>query len=321
MKKSIFIAVVLICFASLAFSQAVNNDQEHSTKVIPMPLPEWAPPVGELVPETSVVSYDIKTGIETEEEIEVTTTIPFDFVPGFEGTAPLGNGGLNYRSGADNYGGLSRVYTPEDWPYRANCKIFMTFPSGWTYEGSAVLIDNDHVLTAGHCVYYHGDGGWATAVEVIPGYESGWEPYGSAWASILYTWSGWTQNANLDHDMGVIKLNTAIGNTTGYYGYGYTDNMSYYKTGQFYNPGYPASYPYSGNYMYLWGGSFDDTSTYVLYFDREAYGGQSGSGHTTPHSGSYYSVAVLSHGTSYWTGNTRMTSSKHTTIQGWLAKD
>jgi len=211
------------------------------------------------------------------------------------------------------------VKHPENYPFRVNCKIYITFPNGLRYQGSAVLIDDNFALTAGHCVYSHSDGGWATAVEVIPGYDNGWRPYGTAWATVLYSWTGWTQNGDFDHDMGLVKLDSSIGYQTGWYGYGYTTNNNYYFNALFYNPGFPAENPYSGQFMYFWYGDFDLVLTYILYFNSLAYGGQSGSGVASFYLGDPYVSAVLSHTLIWMTGDTRMTPAKFDQIKNWIS--
>ncbi len=320
MRKSLFILLIVVLFsATIAVSGSVINPSLNHDQAVPMPLPQPKAPLGPPISENKVVTYDIATGVETNWTVSADDISEYAFTKGFRGDTPTnGSSGFDDEGIIDNYGSLTRVNNPEDYPYRVNCKIYMTFPNGWTYLASAVLIDDNHALTAGHCVYSQGDGGWATSIEVIPAYDNGSEPYGSAWATNLLSWSGWVYNEDFNDDMGVIRLNTNIGNSTGWYGYGYTSHDSWYQTYTSHNPGYPASYPYSGEYMYYWYGTFDDVDTYIVYFDREAYGGQSGSGATVVYNGNPYTVAVLSHGNYWWTGDTRMTGTKYGQIQDWI---
>lgn len=120
--------------------------------------------------------------------------------------------------GADN---RIRVNNTSQYPYSTIVKLYMKFPNGGRYEGSGSLIGNNTVLTAGHCVYSKNLGGWATTVEVAPGMNEGYRPFGTAYSNKMYTTSGWFNssggNSNV-HDVGVIKLDREIGKSTGYLG-------------------------------------------------------------------------------------------------------
>jgi len=50
-----------------------------------------------------------------------------------------------------------RITPTTSYPWRTIVKLRMEFPSGY-YMGTGFLIDGDHVLTAGHCVYDRGLG-------------------------------------------------------------------------------------------------------------------------------------------------------------------
>ncbi len=325
MRKLIVLAFSLcLCIAAPALCQ--NDPGQGHENAIPLPIPEWHPPLGPPAPEELIVSYDIATGVETERFLPVENAPEQDAVPGSAGLAFFfdDSNGLNNVSfqspiSTTDFGPLYLINNPQNYPLCVNCKLYITFPNGLTYHGSAVLIDDNFVLTAGHCVHSQDDGGWATSVEVIPAYDNGSKPYGSAWATNLYSWTGWTQNEDFDHDMGAIRLNTSVGYSTGWYGYGYTNNLNFYENYRFYNPGYPAEWPYNGLFMYYWYGTFDDANTYILYFNSLAYGGQSGSGATVIYSGGYYVGAVVSHKTWSRTGDTRITPTKFGHIQNWIA--
>jgi len=243
-------------------------------------------------------------------------------------------GGLGARSdlslAADsvvprNFTNLSLITNPEDYPWRVNVKLSMTFPSG-NYVGSGVLIDPEHVLTAGHCVYYKG--AWATSITVVPAYDNGTEPYGSATATQLYSWTEWTANGSFDDDMGVIDLDRPVGALTGWHGYGYADSPSFYTGNTFYNPGYPAEAPYNGQDMYYWYGNFDSTDSLLGFWygnevsiNKLSYGGQSGSGAYYIDGGNRYVCAVLSNGNSSWTNFPRITSAKFDQIGSFISGD
>ena len=177
-------------------------------------------------------------------------------------------------------------------------KLLIRWGSTW-YEGSGVLIDPLHVLTSGSCVHQGSGGSWADEIIVVPGYEDGSAPYGTAKEVNLYSWTGWINYGDFNYDMGLIELDRPIGALTGWHGYGYNTACSFYTdpSRTWYNVSYPAESPYSGEYMYWWWGYFDDCETYGAWFNNRSYDGQSGSGVYHIDSGDRYVYLVLSAGT------------------------
>jgi len=98
------------------------------------------------------------------------------------------------------------VFPPDDrvqitsttsYPWRTVVKLFMTHPSGQTSGCSGAIIDDFHVLTAGHCVYFHDEDGWAydswyDTIRVVPGLDDDYMPYYYAWATNGRTYTDWT---------------------------------------------------------------------------------------------------------------------------------
>jgi V8-like Glu-specific endopeptidase len=104
----------------------------------------------------------------------------------------------------------------------------------YTLRGSGAMVSRYQTLTAGHVLYDMNPktpvSGWATWVQVFPGYHAGVNSsYGSAWSTRLHVPTAWT-TGNTNADLGVITLNKNIGNRTGYFGYGYL-NDTYLKKG------------------------------------------------------------------------------------------
>lgn len=154
---------------------------------------------------------------------------------------------------------------------------------------SGTLIDPKHVLTAGHCVFAWDDGqghdieDWAVSVTVFPGYETGEAPWGSAVASQLHSWTGWTEDEDYDSDIAVIDLNEPIGAITGWRGLGTTSDCDYFEGASWTKYSYPGEI-YSGELMYLQAGTYDGCETNaggwygeLVDYDTAPYKGQSGS--------------------------------------------
>ncbi len=226
-----------------------------------------------------------------------------------------------------NFSALALISNPENYPWCVNCKLYIEFPP-YLYVASGVLIDPTHVITAGHNVHEGGGGSWASGILVVPAYKDGQASYGYASAVGLHTWGGWAVDGNFDYDMGVIDLDRPVGALTGWHGYGYDDDPSFYTGNTFYNPGYPAEPPYDGQHMYYWYGNFDFTeSTEGTWYgnevgiDRRAYGGQSGSGAYHEEGATRTVYAVLSNGNIFVTKFPRITSTMFGHIGGFISDD
>ena len=120
------------------------------------------------------------------------------------------------------------------------------------------MIDSFHVLTAAHMLYSASDGGFATSIRVIPEMNGSRNPYGIAYGTYERVDPSWVpfskghpgQSSSSVEDIGLVTLNTAIGNRTGWFGFGYNNNDSAFVNHYFETAGYPATYGYAGQQMY-----------------------------------------------------------------------
>ncbi len=259
---------------------------ENPDAYVPVPMPVPRSDGIELFSgefENRLVSYDTLTGRETILEIDR------DNIP--KQTSTKSNPGIGAATGSSDIGlfrftELSKVDNPQDYPWRANCKLFFRKGNNY-YTGTGVLIDPLHVITAGHCVHGGAGEGWASDMIVIPAYQDEASPYGDAYGVSLHAWTAWKNLSSSDDDIGLIKLDRPIGAVTGWHGYSYNNNLIFYLSNNFQSAGYPAAEPYHGELMYYWQGRFDygdfDASSgrwlgNEVAFSPSAYGGQSGSG-------------------------------------------
>ena len=290
------------------------------------------------------ISIDLRTRRETVRPVPEAKALPGstgNHTPGSIGEI-LSSLDLQDHPGQDvalNFSGLSLVGNPQDYPWRTAVKLLIEIRAtdGTLYRGSCsgTLIDPRHVLTAGHCVYFHQSDGinfydWAEKITVVPAYDAGSQPFGNAVAVQLHSWTGWTDDEDFDHDYGLIDLERPVGALAGWLGYGWNSSCSFYTGSTFRHIGYPAEAPYSGEFMYTNSGSYDGCETIAglwygneVYFNSFSYRGQSGSGSHAPSGScpSCYVYAILSNRNSSTTRDTLLVEDKYTYTGTAIAAD
>lgn len=168
-----------------------------------------------------------------------------------------------------------RVSPTTSYPWSAVVKLYVTWGTD-IYISSGAMIDQNHVLTAGHIVYSHSNGGWADSVKVVPGADNGNEPFGHAWAINIRTYSNWIFSAHTNHDFAVITLDRNIGLQTGWMELYTTLSSSSIYTGILNTAGYPADLDFGEN-MYWTSDNGYAADEFNHWYYLDAFGGQSGS--------------------------------------------
>ena len=214
-----------------------------------------------------------------------------------------------------------RITPTTSYPWRTIVKLYITF-DGSIYIGSGAIIDELHVLTAGHCVYSHFNGGWAESIKVVPGMDDGNEPYGHAWATNMRTYKRWIDYQDHQHDFAVITLDSNIGQQTGWMGL---------KTFYSYDPRYSnglnvAGYPGDldgGLNMYFDYDSGRVADEYNHWYYMDTTGGMSGSPVWTYDGTNRYILSVCAYGDDGSGSNhgTRIDRVKFDCIENWLTAD
>lgn len=168
-----------------------------------------------------------------------------------------------------------RISPANQYPWRASCQLLITMANGGQSRCTGWFIGPRTVMTAGHCVFSHGAGGWARQIEVIPGMDGNSRPYGSQVATSFRSVTGWTNNQDPEYDYGAIILpNNNLGNTVGWFGF------TVLSTGDLQNllinnTGYPADKPFGTQWYNA--GRITQVTDRRLHYMVDTFGGQSGS--------------------------------------------
>ena len=122
----------------------------------------------------------------------------------------------------------SRIRVNQTAKYPASATVQILFSpknSTRTFSCSGNLISPDTVITAGHCIHAGRGGEFHQNHVVYPGRKGSFAPFGSCTARTVFTNQGWIDlggsldGSGVPWDFGAIKLNCAIGDTTGWFGF------------------------------------------------------------------------------------------------------
>jgi V8-like Glu-specific endopeptidase len=224
-----------------------------------------------------------------------------------------------------------KLITPTTaFPNHAICKLIVTFPyspTGLAFVGTGSLIGRRHVLTAGHVIFSALWGGWAKTILVVPGMDGSNSWFGS---ELLVapnfkrrSVTGWTEDADIDYDWGLITLNSGFP-LLGTFGVLYPsddtlDNITAYITGYPTGLGTPKG---TQQFGVPGGGKIGDYDSTLVYYTIDTTKGQSGSGVYVFWKGKRAIMAV--HAGTYdddENRGTRITKTRYNMIRGWQSKD
>lgn len=215
----------------------------------------------------------------------------------------------------------TRISDTTAYPWRAMTKLYMTYPNGKKFMCSGALISAKYVLTAGHCIYDASQGGWASQVEVIPGLNGTYKPYGSAFATYMRSYTGWLNSSDPNYDFALLTLDKTIGNTTGWLGYGYFPSINGVSSNL---GGYPGDRD-NGLSLFYHYGSVSSSTTQRASYPIDTAGGQSGSGvyrfYDFGGGSQRYVFAVHTNGGSTANSGTRIDSQKFNDLQAWISSN
>jgi glutamyl endopeptidase len=225
----------------------------------------------------------------------------------------LNTRGLETIIGEDN---RVRVNPPTGFPWQAICALRIQAQNGQMFVGTGWLVAPRTVITAGHCVYLHDMGGWASSIEVIPAMNGSSRPFGSAVSSNLRTVNGWMLNRSRESDYGciILPVDKRLGDSTGYFGFA-VRNDSFLSSALLNLSGYPQDKGSEQQWFMAQRGK--SVSEKVITYDIDTYGGQSGSPVWVFENGNRYGVGVHTNGHSTGNSATRITQSVYDMMLSW----
>lgn len=173
--------------------------------------------------------------------------------------------------GADN---RTQITNTAKYPNRAIASLVMEFSNG-TFICTGWFIGPNTLATAGHCVYDPSLGEFASSIDVYPGRNGSTLPYGSASATKLFTNKCWKTTASPECDYGAIQINSNLGNTVGWFGFGWYQANSVLQGKGVNVRGYPGDKP-TGT-LWTMKGPIEQVTTTRIGYSIDTFGGQSGS--------------------------------------------
>ena len=211
------------------------------------------------------------------------------------------------------------------YPWRTVVKIYVSAADGSNWVGSGAMIDDFHVLTAGHVAFLPDNGGWASQLEIVPGMDTSdnpSDPYGHAYATNMRSYTGWTVSESSQHDWAVITLDRNIGSYTGWMGRQWAGSSSSIYSSIMNVAGYPADLS-GGNRMYWDSDSGDGATSNNHFYWADTADGMSGGPVWRYTGSSRYILTVHAYGRDGLDSNfgTRLNNDKYDRINTWLAAD
>ncbi len=275
----------------------------------------------------TIISYEVRTGIiDTIVVPPNNSNATFDYTNHYTGLMP-GVSPLQTTTPTQNlYTGslfqrLERAalnHNLLNYPERANVKLFRYENDTLKHKCSGTLVDDNLVLTAGHCIFLQQS--WAMdSILVAPSYDNGmFQPTLPTSGVLKYYIFKSSYSGSLSYDFALLELDDNIGKDLGWLSIAYNSDTAYFNNKVFHKFSYPidaglidTSIHVNGDTMYYHYGEIDYLTTDhfgVQSSDAIGIPGQSGSSlFYTDNTSEYKCYGVLSFSAGY----------NHT----WLNKD
>jgi len=106
-------------------------------------------------------------------------------------------------------------------PWRSICQLLITRQNNTKEYGTAWFAGPALLVTAGHCIIDHQNGGWASSITVVPASNGTYPPPFNMWqASGIEAHPAWVNDRDSHFDYGFISLaDPTIGRQLGWFGF------------------------------------------------------------------------------------------------------
>jgi glutamyl endopeptidase len=203
-------------------------------------------------------------------------------------------------------------------PWRWICALRITAANGSQFIGTGWLVGPRTVITAGHCVFMHAQGGWARQIEVVPGRNGASRPFGSCTATSFRSVSGWTAGHDRDFDYGAILLPSTCrpGDQLGFFGFAALNDAELLNLSLNLS-GYPGDKP-AGTQWFMARRATSVTARTIVY-NIDTAGGQSGAPVWRLSGGVRHAVGIHTNGSLLGNSATRIVPDVAANIAAWKA--
>lgn len=201
-------------------------------------------------------------------------------------------------------------------PWKRICHLRITAANGKAFLGTGFFIGPRTIVTAGHCVYLHNEGGWAKNIVVTPGRNAAASPFNSFASSNLRSVKGWVNSKNRNYDYGVIILpkTDKVSADIGSFGFGNFSDAALIAR-KLNTAGYPGDKP-SGT-MWYHGRKAKSLTARTITYDIDTAGGQSGSPVWMKKDGKRIIVGIHTNGAASGNSATRVTKEVFDNLKKW----
>ncbi|HYU31148.1 MAG TPA: trypsin-like serine protease [Thermoanaerobaculia bacterium] len=207
----------------------------------------------------------------------------------------------------------------DQYVWRAIASLRITARDGSQWLGTGWFISPRTLITAGHVVYIKGSGdpnrdGWVSNIDVVPGRNAAVKPFGTVKATTFWSVRGWTERGDQNQDYAAIILDTPLGISTGWFGYGVFDDNRLVGV-----QAHVAGYPGDKALGTLWHHSLPIASVSVpkVFYAIDTAGGQSGAAVYVLENNLPIAVAVHAYGGSVSNSGTRIIPPVFQNLRQW----